>query len=617
MCSRSVWGSVLTICLLAGALVLGFSPWGLPAAQANPLNWDLQVADSPGIVGTHTSLELDGNYYPHVSYYDITNRDLKHAYWNGSGWLTNAVDSLGDVGQYTSLALDHLRARPHISYYDATNQDLKYAYQDAGGWHTQTVDDRAVMAGTTSIALNSNDYAYISYAMDGLWCANWNGMIWYRQLVDGSSTGQHNSLALDSMGRPHISYAGDAGRALRYAFWNGSAWVRQTVDGSLSVGQYNSLALDSKGYPHISYYDAAGLSLKYAFWDGAKWTIQTVDLGSVGKYTAIALDSSDHPHISYYDMANKDLKYTVWNGIRWNTQKVDWIGDVGSFSSLALDWSGNPRISYFDNATNQDLKYATGSPKPLTLQVRAKNDKPGPVDLDVYADGVFQGVLTYTADNNTWSIQSLPIPANTAKIKLVFANDIVSGPGDLDRNAYLDFLRIDGIQTEAECWDEAGNILGDPSHFSTQEQNPPYWDTSAAGLAIQMWHTGDYVEYGIGYPSANPELAASHPTVTRLGPPPFPLFRVGITARNLGNLAAGSFNIDFYLSDDPQWDASDTWFRTRPIFGLAAGANTVQRWTERFPTSASGKFVLAVIDRGNVVAEQNEKNNIVAGAQVP
>ena len=70
----------------------------------------------------------------------MTNDDLKYAYQDASGWHIQTVDSEGEVGEGTSLALDG-NGYPHISYDDETNSDLKYAYRDASGWHSEKVDD--------------------------------------------------------------------------------------------------------------------------------------------------------------------------------------------------------------------------------------------------------------------------------------------------------------------------------------------------------------------------------------------------------------------------------------------------------------------------------------------
>ena len=44
--------------------------------------------------------------------------DLKYARWTGSAWEIQTVDSQGDWGEHSSLALD-ADGRPHISYHDA------------------------------------------------------------------------------------------------------------------------------------------------------------------------------------------------------------------------------------------------------------------------------------------------------------------------------------------------------------------------------------------------------------------------------------------------------------------------------------------------------------------
>jgi PKD repeat protein len=64
--------------------------------------------------------------YGRISYYayDQTSQGLKYAFQDASGWTTQTVDSGRDVGKYTSLALDG-DGNPHISYFDDRGY-LKY-----------------------------------------------------------------------------------------------------------------------------------------------------------------------------------------------------------------------------------------------------------------------------------------------------------------------------------------------------------------------------------------------------------------------------------------------------------------------------------------------------------
>jgi len=305
-------------------------------------NWHIETVDSEGRVGQYTSLALGKAGRPHISYHapgprsppPPTNGYLKYAWYDGATWQIETVESEG--GAYTSLVLDG-PGRPHISYHEYLHGDLKYAWHDGTDWHIKTADSEGIVGSE-----------------------GW--------------VGWHTSLALDGLGRPHISYhalspppplqstvvhrphsshsSSHLRGELKYAWHDGTEWHMETVDSEGYGGGYTSLALDGSDRSHISYYDETNDALKYAWHDGTVWHIEVIDSGG-GVYTSLALDRSDQPHISYYDDTTRALKYAWRDGTGWQIETVDSEG--GAYTSLALDGSDRPHISYHGDKV---LKYA-------------------------------------------------------------------------------------------------------------------------------------------------------------------------------------------------------------------------------------------------------------------
>jgi len=152
-----------------------------PAAQGNA--WQIEVVESQGNLGYYTSLELDAQGRPRISYYDEGNGCLRYAWHDGSEWHIEVVDDTGDVGQYTSLALD-AQDLPHVSYFDYTNEDLRYARFDGARWLTETVDGGPGSAGAhTSLVLDGQGHPHISYfgTSSDWW---WTRHLCYAHLVE-------------------------------------------------------------------------------------------------------------------------------------------------------------------------------------------------------------------------------------------------------------------------------------------------------------------------------------------------------------------------------------------------------------------------------------------------
>jgi hypothetical protein len=295
---RTVFRRTLYACaFVLGILVCAHS------AHAD-LPWVLEFVDgSPSVginVGAYTSIAVEPFGVAHISYYDIANGDLKHAWRTETGWLTEVVDSVGNVGLWTSIALDRHNF-PNISYYDQSKGVVKWAW----------------------------------------YCGFCESVIqWRIEVVDtvGSGGGQ-TSLVLDAAGNPHVSYYDSNHNVLRYAVRASGGWKKETVAGG---GFYNALALDRLGNPHISYQESFlnQWSLMYASLTGTtSWSTESVDAHGlfVGAYNSLALDARDFAHIGY--LADGTLRYAFngGDGPLWRVEQVDSVGPLAGRGKIGHD----------------------------------------------------------------------------------------------------------------------------------------------------------------------------------------------------------------------------------------------------------------------------------------
>lgn len=315
-----------------------------------------------GGVGYYTSLAFDSNDWPHLSYYDLLNGDLRYARLEeGEGgknrWRVEIIDQVGDVGTYTSLALtpDNL---PRISYRDETEGKLKLAYFDGESWHNEILDQEGNNGLGTSIALDSAGYTYISYIKTGtfdLRFLTYTGTGSIAETVTmglGQSVYYSTSLALGSDGTPYIVYynslLGDL--MITYRDFLISQWISipvETTDDD--VGRFNSLVIDSRGSFHLCYLNDTRGELWYSQYDPdrALWSNEKVDAeGSSGSYCHITLSARENPVISYFEEANGDLKVALKSYGRWQIGRYDTAGITGTWTSIAVNSQGAIGVAY-------------------------------------------------------------------------------------------------------------------------------------------------------------------------------------------------------------------------------------------------------------------------------
>jgi hypothetical protein len=236
--------------------------------------WIEDRIKDPGHDGWDNSIKIDANNNVHTSSIDPSGfggDGVEYAYLNGSNWQVEAIGS-GPImyANTTSLAIDK-QSNPHITYYDDSTQDLMYATKEMGNWSISIVDSAGNVGQFSSLVLDSLDVPTISYyqhlydSIGVIKIAVWKNSIWNITNIDSldhvfigfSGARNMTSLTLDSQMNPHLTYSDE--KILKYTKWDGSNWQREKIvdvsNTSTVLGHLTSLQLDTEGYVHVCYYE--------------------------------------------------------------------------------------------------------------------------------------------------------------------------------------------------------------------------------------------------------------------------------------------------------------------------------------------------------------------------
>jgi hypothetical protein len=379
---RPVGGSGPYDSLQAAPVSLGDELRGPPTVtRLTKGEWTIDLVDTPGLVGSHASLALDGRGLPRVAYRHFGAGELRHARRIGGSWRIEVVDggSTADVGHNSSIAVGS-DGLARIAYYDRTNGDLKLATERAAGWELEVVDDLGDVGRFASLALDSRDRPHVSYVDFGTGALRYavreeGG--WRRETVDAQANEGANwsvmavlargtSIAVDPDDRPHIAYYDDALGQLKYAMGRADRWIGEIVDRAPYAGLDASIVVGGDGRPRIAYCDFGADDLKAATRSATRWTIETVDAdGLVGLGASLALDSENRRHIAYREygaaLGAVALRHAHETAEGWHSEVVDNGPKAGRYPWLVLDGADEPHVAYLDDDF-QNLRYAERMP---------------------------------------------------------------------------------------------------------------------------------------------------------------------------------------------------------------------------------------------------------------
>ena len=301
---------------------LGFA---VGALGADSIEWTVEEVDGypgedgldPGDRGTHTDLAVASDGTVWIAYRDDSNTSLRYATRAASGEWDTGIGGSGsgaspDVGQWSSIALD-AEENPVISYYDAGAETLRVSHYTGSGFSAEVVDEGGV--GTYSDLLIADGVEYIAYydATNGdLKLAVGTEGSYTVEVVDSEGdVGKWPSIGLQD-GTFYIAYQDTENNDLLMATGTPGSWTTELVDDSDYRGADNELVFIG-GAPAVYTFDGYNNDLLLAEQTPDAWQIGKVagDDAALGFHIEAVNVGSD-VFVASYDYTNRFLFFGAY-----------------------------------------------------------------------------------------------------------------------------------------------------------------------------------------------------------------------------------------------------------------------------------------------------------------
>jgi hypothetical protein len=355
---------------------------------------NLDTAESDTYCGSHTDIEVDSSDKADIVYVKCDG-DLEPDVWYGydddgdNEIEASEIEKLADGYNSCRLALDS-DDYPHVVFFEPSDKDICYMYYDGSSWSSITDIATTNDVRAPDIAIGSDDDIHIvftDFTEYDISYAHCDGLNWSYGDIDTTYWGGC-VIACDGT-TPVVAYSLAGGYLdTYYAEKPSSTWNKTLID-SNSCGAL-SIAVDEDGDNHIAGWRviSVGSTVGVVYHTDASgsWSTYTVDAQSYsgfppvlpGHVTDIAIDSEGYPHIIFWKHSTDDVRH-AWKQVRmggWNKEDIETAYDCGDYASLAMDDDDDIFVLFWKQDNGSSTQYARFGFKSWTAPTHYEPEDP-------------------------------------------------------------------------------------------------------------------------------------------------------------------------------------------------------------------------------------------------